>query len=256
MIEVNKLINLFKKPAKKRKINKIDDTRIPSHIAIIMDGNGRWAKARQLPRTFGHKAGVEALRDVIKTASNIGVKYLTLYAFSTENWSRPQDEVSALMQLLVDYLKKEVGELHSNNVRINTIGDIEGLPRIAKIEVKNAKALTKSNSGLCVNIALNYGGRDEIIRGIKKLYKDVEDGLSIENLQVEEFAGYLDTTNIPDPDLLIRTSGEYRFSNFLLWQSAYTELWFTETYWPDFRGEDLIGAIVDYQNRTRRFGGI
>ncbi|KAB3536967.1 isoprenyl transferase [Alkaliphilus pronyensis] len=250
------MMNIFKK---KTIIDssKIDNNKIPNHIAIIMDGNGRWAKKRKLPRTFGHRAGVEALRDIISTASEIGVKNLTLYAFSTENWNRPKEEVSALMELLVEYLKKEVEELNKNNVKINTIGDIEGMPDYAGEEINNAKELTKGNDGLAVNIALNYGGRNEIIRGIKKLHKDlVENKINVEDLQPNVFSSYLDTANISDPDLLIRTSGEYRLSNFLLWQCAYTEFWFTDKYWPDFTGQDLILAIQDYQNRIRRYGGI
>ncbi|KAB3531348.1 isoprenyl transferase [Alkaliphilus serpentinus] len=235
----------------------LDNEKLPQHIAIIMDGNGRWAKKRFLPRTLGHKAGVEALRDIIKTASNTKIAYLTLYAFSTENWNRPNDEVSALMELLVEYLRKEGEELHSNNIKINTIGDIDGLPEFARKEVLRAKELTKNNTGLWVNIALNYGGRDEIVRGIKRIAKDIkEDKISIEDINQEVFSSYLETANMPDPDLLIRTSGEYRFSNFLIWQSAYTELWFTDILWPDFRGEDLLMAISDFQKRERRFGKV
>lgn len=236
---------------------ELDLERIPAHIAIIMDGNGRWAKKKGLPRTLGHRAGVEALREVVRTASDIGVQYLTLFAFSTENWKRPEQEVSALMKLLIEFLKKEVSELHKNNVRINTIGDIYRFPVSVQDEINKSKSLTKNNTGLWVNIALNYGSRDEITRAVKKLSKDVLDNkLHINEINEDTISKYLDTENIPDPDLLIRTSGEYRFSNFLLWQCAYTELLFTDTYWPDFDGEHLLKAILDFQNRQRRFGGI
>lgn len=235
----------------------IDKSNLPKHVAIIMDGNGRWAQKRQLPRALGHKAGVEAIRDVIKTANSIGLKYLTLYAFSTENWKRPADEVSTLMQLLVEYLKKEVKELHENKVRIRTLGEINRLPEKPLEEVLKAKELTKNNEGLCVNIALNYGSRDELIRGIHRLMEQVAAGnLSKDEISEENLSLVLDTGGIPDPELVIRTSGEHRLSNFLLWQSAYSEFWFTDTYWPDFRGNDLIQGIIEYQNRDRRFGGV
>ncbi len=235
----------------------IDIKLLPEHIAIIMDGNGRWAKKRMLPRNMGHRAGVEALRDVIKTASNIGIRYLTLYAFSTENWRRPESEISMLMKLLVEYLKKEIAELDYNNVKIQTIGDITRLPKWVVMEIDKAVAKTKSNSGIHINIALNYGGRSEIVNVVKKIGEGIKNG----SIEVEEIDGsliesLLYTANMPDPDLLIRTSGEIRLSNFLLWQCAYSEFWFTDMYWPDFKGEHLLEAISDYQNRKRRFGGI
>lgn len=230
---------------------------IPKHIAIIMDGNGRWAKERMLPRNVGHKAGVEALRDVIRTSSDIGVRYLTLYAFSTENWKRPVSEVSMLMKLLVEYLRKEIEELHDNNVKIRTIGDISKLPREVIEEIDKAIFKTRNNEGLCVNIALNYGGRSEIINTIKEISKKVKNSeIQIDQIDEAMVDSALYTSNMPDPDLLIRTSGEIRLSNFLLWQCAYSEFYFTDTYWPDFKGEDLLNAILDYQNRKRRFGGI
>ena len=230
---------------------------IPRHVAIIMDGNGRWAMKRMLPRNMGHRAGVEALRDVIKTASNIGIKYLTLYAFSTENWKRPASEISMLMKLLVEYLKKEVGELHYNNVKIQTIGDITRLPNDVIIEIDKAVDKTRLNSGLCVNIALNYGGRSEILNVIKKISKKIKNNeIRIDEIDETLIESLLYTANIPDPELLIRTSGEIRLSNFLLWQCAYSEFWFTDIYWPDFKGEHLFEAISDYQKRKRRFGGI
>jgi len=235
----------------------VDKTNLPKHIAIIMDGNGRWAKQRNLPRISGHKAGVEALRDVIKCSSNIGIQYLTLYAFSTENWNRPADEVTGLMDLLVLYLRKEINELHRNDVRINIIGDISRLPQKAILEIEKATKLTLNNKGLTVNIALNYGARYEILGAVKNICQNViNNALDVEDIDENTLSQYLYTKNIPDPDLLIRTSGEQRISNFLLWQIAYSELWFTEVYWPDFKSDHLIQAIVDYAQRQRRFGGL
>ena len=237
--------------------SSINMNSIPEHIAIIMDGNGRWAAKRMLPRNMGHRAGVEALRDVIKTASNIGVKYLTLYAFSTENWKRPDSEVSMLMKLLIEYLRKEIEELHHNNVRIRAIGNIAGLPDEVITEVDRATTKTRFNNGLCVNIALNYGGRSEILNVIKKIGEKIKSNeVQIDEIDETLVESLLYTANIPDPELLIRTSGEIRLSNFLLWQCAYSEFWFTDMYWPDFKGECLLEAIQDYQNRQRRFGGV
>lgn len=238
-------------------LNKIMKDKIPEHIAIIMDGNGRWAKKRGLPRTMGHRAGVETIRNIVKACSNIGVKYLTLYAFSTENWKRPNDEVSALMSLLVEFLRKEVDELNKNNVVIRTIGDIKKLPDICCKELKNAYEKTKGNSGLNLVLALNYGSRDEIKRAIRGISSDVKSGkIDVTDIDEKLISNYMDTISIPDPDLLIRPSGEYRVSNFLLWQIAYSEFWFSDIYWPDFKPHDLYKAILDYQNRDRRFGGI
>ncbi|WP_243129248.1 isoprenyl transferase [Hathewaya massiliensis] len=235
----------------------LDLNNIPKHIAIIMDGNGRWAKERNMPRTFGHKAGVETIRDIVKECSYLGVKYLTLYAFSTENWKRPKDEVNTLMNLLLSYLKNEFDELHENNVIINSIGDTSYLPKSCREELESAYKKTKNNTGLTLNLALNYGGRDEIISSIKKLYKDVENNkLNISDVNGDIFENYLDTKGMNDPEIIIRTSGEQRLSNFLLWQSSYSELWFTDTLWPDFTKEELRSAIKDYQGRERRFGGI
>lgn len=249
--------NLFRKQENTYSIENIDLENLPVHIAIIMDGNGRWAKKRGLPRTAGHKAGVEALRDIIRTCSRLGIKYLSLYAFSTENWKRPQEEVNALMQLLVLYLRKEVQELHENHVKIHVIGDIQGLPENARQEVEAAVALTENNDGLIVNIALNYGGRAEIIQAVKEISRRVKSKeLDIEEIDEEIFSKFLYTKGIPDPDLVIRPSGELRISNFLLWQIAYSELWFSNIYWPDFTGKNLIEAIIDYQKRDRRYGGV
>lgn len=238
-------------------LSNIDKNNIPEHIAIIMDGNGRWARKKNLPRTFGHKAGVEAIRNIVKASSSIGVKYLTLYAFSTENWKRPPEEVNALMSLLVEYLKKEVDELHKNNVVVSYIGDISILPKACQDELESAFSRTKSNTGLRLNLAINYGARDEIRKAIKSIASDVKDGrINIEDIDDNLISSRLYTSNMPDPDLLIRPSGEYRISNFLLWQIAYSEFWFSNIFWPDFSSQDLYRAIYDYQNRDRRFGGI
>lgn len=248
-----------KKPSKNSLsyLESIDKDRLPVHIAIIMDGNGRWAKKRSLPRTFGHKAGVETIREVVKAASNLGIKFLTLYAFSTENWRRPAEEVNILMSLLIEYLRKEVEELHRNNVIVSTIGDISGLPEECQMELKKSYEKTKGNTGLQLNLALNYGSRDELKKAICKIALDVKSGrIESEAINEELISNYLFTSNIPDPDLVIRPSGEYRISNFLLWQIAYSEFWFTDIYWPDFRSEHLYKSIIDYQNRDRRFGGV
>lgn len=237
--------------------SKIDKENIPKHIAIIMDGNGRWAKKRGLPRTMGHRAGVETIRNIVKTCSKIGVEYLTIYAFSTENWKRPKDEVNALMSLLVEFLKKEVEELHSNNVVIQSIGNIKELPEICQKELKKAYERTKENDGLKLNLALNYGGRNEIQKAIIDIAKDIkENKLTIENINEGLISSYLYTSGMPDPDLVIRPSGEFRISNFLLWQIAYSEFWFSDVYWPDFKSYHLYKAIYDFQNRDRRFGSI
>ncbi|MBM7581415.1 undecaprenyl diphosphate synthase [Caldicoprobacter guelmensis] len=232
---------------------------LPQHVAIIMDGNGRWATRRGLPRVAGHRQGVEALREVIRTSDELGIKYLTLYAFSTENWKRPAAEIDALMSLLVEYLRKEVRALHSNNVKISVLGEVNAFPPVAQKEIIKAVELTKDNTGLWVNIALNYGGRAEIIRAVKAIAKDVVDNkISIDDIDEQLFSNYLYTANIPDPDLLIRTSGEFRLSNFLLYQVAYTELVFTapDVLWPDFDKKAYLEAIVEYQKRQRRYGGL
>jgi undecaprenyl diphosphate synthase len=258
MREVTMLFfNKKKKNESKNFLEMIDKNKIPMHIAIIMDGNGRWAKQRNLPRTFGHKAGVETIREIVKASSELGVKYLTLYAFSTENWKRPSDEVNALMNLLVEYLRSEVQELHENNVVVNSIGDISKLPLVCQEELKNAYEKTKDNTGLVLNLALNYGGRDEIKNAVIRIAELIkENKIDIEDINEELISSNLYTANMPDPDLLIRPSGEYRLSNFLLWQVAYTEFWYSNIYWPDFNREHLYKAIYDYQNRDRRFGGI
>jgi undecaprenyl diphosphate synthase len=230
---------------------------IPKHIALIMDGNGRWAKSRNLPRLAGHKAGVEALRSVIERGGDIGVKHMTFYAFSTENWSRPEDEVSGLMNLLVVYLKSETKKLHANNIRVNVIGDISKLPSRAQKELQRTLDLTAHNDSMTVHIALNYGSRDEIVKAVQSIAADTKAGtLNVEDIDAKTVSGRLYTADIPDPDLMIRTSGEVRLSNFLLWQLAYSEFYFTDVYWPDFDGDALEAAIHAYQNRHRRFGKV
>ena len=236
---------------------ELDMNNIPNHIAIIMDGNGRWAKERMLPRSMGHKAGVETIRRILKEATRLGVKNLTLYAFSTENWGRPKDEVGALMKLLVTYLRKELDECHKNGVRMNVFGDTTQLPKECQEALDDALETTKNNTRINLNFALNYGGRDEIIRAIKLMYSDINKNIiKEEDLNSELIENYLYTKGIPDPDLIIRPSGEQRLSNFLLWQCAYSEFWYSDINWPDFKEEDLRRAISDYQNRDRRFGKV
>lgn len=242
---------------KKKKEIVLDKENIPEHIAIIMDGNGRWARKRNLPRTVGHRAGVEAIRRVLKEADKIGIKYLTLYAFSTENWKRPKDEVSALMNLLVEYFKKELAELNKNGVVIRISGDITKLPKIAEEEIIKAVEITKNNKGIVLNLAFNYGGRDEILRAVKTIAEDYKNNkINLDEIDEDKFSNYLYTCNIPDPDLIIRPSGEQRISNFLLWQCAYSEFWYSDICWPDFNEEHLHMAIYDFQHRNRRYGGI
>lgn len=237
--------------------SELDKDNLPKHIAIIMDGNGRWAQKKFKPRLFGHKAGIEALREIIRTSSDIGVKVLTVYAFSTENWKRPKTEVDGLMKLLVEYFNREIHELHANGVKINILGQRSTLPSRVKESVDNAMVLTKNNRGLKLNIAINYGGRDEIIKGVKSLYTHIiENNGSIDDITEESFSKYLFTKDTEDPDLIIRTSGELRLSNFLIWQSAYSELWFTDVLWPDFSKLDLFQAIFDFQQRKRKYGGL
>ncbi|HAR84228.1 MAG TPA: isoprenyl transferase [Clostridium sp.] len=246
----------FKKDTIKEKI-QLDMERIPAHIAIIMDGNGRWAKQRKLPRTMGHRAGMKNIKMMVEESSNLGVKYLTLYAFSTENWKRTKEEVGALMDLVVEFINKEFEELHRNNVKLNSIGDISKLPEKSKAAVEDAMYKTRNNTGLTLNIALNYGGRDEIVKGVKEIAKEVLEGkLQIDNIDDKIISDHLYTSGMPDPDIIIRPSGELRLSNYLLWQSAYSEFWFSNINWPDFTKEDLRRAISDFQKRDRRFGGV
>lgn len=236
-------------------LSKINIDNTPQHIAIIMDGNGRWAKKQGHERLFGHNFGVESVREVLKAAQEVNVKYLTLYAFSTENWNRPQDEVDGLMDLLVRTISNEVDELHKSNVIVSGIGNIEGLPDSCRDELKAAFDRTKNNTGVNLILALNYSARWEMIEANKKIASAVSTGnIALNEIDESTISNALTTRGIPDPELLIRTSGEYRISNFLLWQIAYSELYFTEVLWPDFKKEDLYEAIVDYQSRERRFG--
>ena len=236
---------------------KLDMDRIPRHVAIIMDGNGRWAREHKLSRIRGHRKGVESIRAVVRYAGEIGIKYLTLYAFSIENWSRPKREVTALMRLLRVFLEREVDELDRNDVRLRTIGRISGLPDEVREWIRLDEERTKGNRGLNLILALNYGGRSEIIDGVREFAGLVAQGKARpEDIDEASFRDYLYAADIPDPDLLIRTSGEMRISNFLLWQVSYAEIWITPKYWPDFREGDLRMAIIDYQKRERRFGGV
>lgn len=235
----------------------MDKERIPSHIAIVMDGNGRWAAKRSLPRLAGHNAGMGVLKEIVKRCSSLGVGHLTVYAFSTENWKRPEEEVGGIFRILVAYVEKELAELHQNNVRVTVLGDYSALPREAVIKLDEALDRTKENTGLAFHIALNYGSRDEILQGIRSLANEVRDGrLNVEEIDAQKLSEHLYTKGIPDPDLVIRTSGEKRLSNFLLWQSAYSEFVFTDVYWPDFTPAHLDAAIEEYQGRSRRFGGV
>lgn len=228
---------------------------IPQHIAIIMDGNGRWAKSRGLERTDGHRQGAETVKTIVKAAAKAGVKYLTLYAFSTENWKRPKDEVDAIMDLLVFMLERETEELNRNGVRLLTIGDTDKLSESARTSLSKSIEFTAGNNVLTLIIALNYGSRDELLKAVTNVATDVsEDKISIDDISENFFSNYLYTAGIPDPDLLIRTSGEQRISNFLLWQLAYTELYFTPVPWPDFGEEELNKALVTYSSRERRYG--
>jgi undecaprenyl diphosphate synthase len=233
----------------------LDLLNIPKHIAVIMDGNGRWAKSQGKDRLFGHAAGVEAVRDTLKAAKEFGVKYLTLYAFSTENWSRPQAEIDGLMDLLIDAITSELDSLENNGVRLLTIGDINGLPENCRKGMENAIEKTKENKGITLILALNYSARIEITKAVQSILFN-EKNISADSITPELISKHLFTKNIPDPELLIRTSGENRVSNFMLWQIAYTELHFARIYWPEFRREHFIAAIEDYQNRERRFGKI
>ena len=231
----------------------LDRNRIPAHVAIVMDGNGRWAKEKGMPRLSGHNAGMKALKEIVKHSDVLGVKYLTVYAFSTENWKRSAEEVSGIFKLLVLYVKSEIDELDANNVKVNILGNYAALPKESVSAVEYALERTKNNTGLVFNIALNYGGRAEIVRACQEMMRD---GLYPEEVSEERFASYLYTAGMPDPDVIIRTGGEYRLSNFLTWQSAYSELVVTATYWPDFSPEEYEKALEEFQKRDRRFGGV
>lgn len=231
--------------------------KLPRHIAIIMDGNGRWAKKRGLPRIAGHREGVKSVRDIVEISGELGIKALTLYTFSTENWRRPKQEVSALMKLLLQTLRKEINDLMKNNVRLTAVGNLEKLPHRAMEGILEGIELTSRNTGLILNLALNYGGREELVAAIQKIAALVnENKLKPEDITAETVHQFLYTSELPDPDLLIRTSGELRISNFLLWQLAYTEIYITDILWPDFRREALMDALNDYVGRERRFGRV
>lgn len=239
----------------------IDQSRIPAHVAIIMDGNGRWAKKRGLPRLAGHNAGMLAMKEIVKASSVLGIKYLTVYAFSTENWKRSQEEVGGIFKLLVKYVDSELSELHENNVKVKVLGDYSVIPKIAIERLEKSLRTTAENTGLQFNIALNYGSRAEIVRAVNRIRQDMENGILDKDTEITEelISRYLYTGvengNIPDPDLIIRTSGEERLSNFMLWQCAYSEFAFTDVYWPDFSPAEYERLIEAYQNRDRRFGG-
>lgn len=236
-------------------LQKINKDRLPKHIAIIMDGNGRWAKEHGKDRLYGHFHGVESVRNIVEGCAELGVQYLTLYAFSTENWDRPEYEVVGLMELLVKTIRGEVDSLNKNNIRLHVIGDINMLPAYAKKELEEALDITKQNTGLNLIMALSYSGRWELLNAVKNIAWEVKNGnLDVEEIDQDTLQQYLTTSAFPDPELMIRTSGEYRISNFLLYQLAYAELYFTNVRWPDFRKADLYEAIIDYQGRERRFG--
>jgi undecaprenyl diphosphate synthase len=235
--------------------DQIDRKKLPVHVAIIMDGNGRWARKRGFARTLGHEKGVDTVRDIVEAAAELGLGYLTLYAFSTENWNRPKYEIEALMRILVKSLHKEMKTLMDNNIRLEAIGDLGSLPAGNRRELMKSIQATSGNDGLTLILALSYSSRWEIIEVVKKIVKEAEEGkIDRENIDINYFNNHLTTRDIPDPELLIRTSGEFRISNFLLWQIAYAELYFTPVLWPDFTKEDFYKAILDYQQRERRFG--
>lgn len=235
----------------------LSNLKIPNHVAIILDGNGRWAKKRFMPRNYGHMQGAKVVEQICEDADSIGIKYLTVYAFSTENWNRTQDEVDALMKLLRNYLKDCIKRANNNNMRVRVIGEKSRLSDDIRGKIDELEECSKNNTGLNFTIALNYGSRDEIVRAVKNLTKDVEDGtITSDAIDEQMIREYLDTRDIPDPDLLIRTSGEERLSNFLLWQLAYTEFYFTDVLWPDFNKNELIKAVEKYSSRDRRFGKV
>lgn len=233
------------------------DLKIPNHVAIIMDGNGRWAKKRLMPRNMGHVQGARTVEQIIEDAYNLGIKYLTVYAFSTENWKRPQDEVNALMKLLKDYLKNCIKRANKNNMRVRVIGDKTGLEQSIQDKIQELEEVSAKNTGINFTIAINYGSRDEMVRAMRRMMEDCKNGdLLPSEVSEEVFQSYLDTSDLPDPDLLIRTSGELRLSNYLLWQLAYTEFYFTDVLWPDFNKTELEKAIEYYNGRDRRFGAV
>ena len=253
------MITILRKLLKKRSnylLSHIDKDNLPRHVGIIMDGNGRWAKKRNLPRSAGHRAGAQTLKTITEFAGNLGIRYLTAYAFSTENWKRPKEEVNALMDLLLKYLRDK-DQLAGKDVVIKVIGDRSKLSDEINKEIDNIEEYTKDNTGMVLFLAINYGGRQEIVHSVRKLAENVSKGeISPDSITEDSISSYIYTSEIPDVDLIIRPSGELRLSNFLLWQSAYSEFWFSDINWPDFKTDDFAHAILDYQNRNRRFGGI
>ena len=236
-------------------LNRINKEKLPKHVAIVMDGNGRWAHQHGEDRVFGHHKGVDAVRKIMEAAAELGIKYLTLYTFSTENWNRPKEEVEALMELFLETIEKEIPTLNNNNIRLFAIGDIDSLPEKNREKLLSTIAQTSKNDKMTLTLAISYSGRWEIVQAMKRIFKDFQDGkVSPENLNEPLFSNYLTTAGMPEPELVIRTSGEQRISNFLLWQIAYSELYFSPKYWPAFRAEDFYEAILEYQNRERRFG--
>ena len=244
-------------PVKDKEDSIVNKNNIPKHIAIIMDGNGRWAKAHSLPRIAGHKEGIDSVRAITKKCGDIGVKHLSLYTFSSENWSRPRKEVKALMGLLLLTIRREINDLNKNNVRLTTIGNMEDLPDDARKGMEKGLKITEHNSGLNLILALSYGGRQEILKMVQSIARKAVNGeIKPDKLSESDIVNELDTANIPDPDLLIRTGGDQRISNFLLWQIAYSEIYVTDTYWPEFKEKELLDAVADFQDRERRFGHI
>ncbi len=237
-------------------LKQIDNKRLPKHIAVIMDGNGRWAGMRRLPRVAGHRAGIESVREIVESSARLGLEVLTLYAFSVENWKRPHSEVRMLMNLLKEYIRRELKSVHKNNIRFKALGRIHELEESVQIELNRAMNTTKSNTGMLLNVALNYSGRAEIVDTFNRLLRDLKQNGNEHPVSEDLISQSLYTSGIPDPDLLIRTSGEMRLSNFLLWQIAYAEIYITPTFWPDFRRKHLLEAILEYQQRDRRYGGI
>jgi undecaprenyl diphosphate synthase len=247
----------FWKKVKEKNFDRIDLSNLPLHIAIIMDGNGRWAKKRGLPRSFGHREGAKTLKDISKYCDGIGIKFLTVYTFSTENWKRPKDEVDYLMELLVDYLRNIETHLGGKSVKVRILGSKEGLPKIVQDEIINVESKTSKNSGMTLNLAINYGSRNEIVQAVKGIVKSAVDGeIGIDDINETLISKNLYSHYMPDPELLIRPGGEKRISNYLLWQCAYTEMYYSETLWPDFSSVEIDNAIIEYQKRNRRFGGI
>jgi undecaprenyl diphosphate synthase len=248
----------FAKPGSKEAglLKSIDKDRLPKHVAVIMDGNGRWAGKRKLPRVAGHRAGIESVHDIVESSALLGFEVLTLFAFSVENWKRPHKEVRTLMSLLKKYMRHELANVHKNNIRFQAIGRIQELDESVRSELQNAMRVTKGNTGMLLNVALNYSGRAELVDTFNRLYRELKQNGHMSPIDEELISNSLYTSGVPDPDLLIRTSGEMRISNFLLWQIAYSEIYVTPTFWPDFRRKNLLEAILEYQQRDRRYGGI